>query len=126
MNIEPEVLQQVFQYLDKIGAKIGMTADMIWPWLVKQQYIEFGISAMILVTGLFLIPISLRITKICHPFVDKLYGSEDVDTKRIFMIMTIIVTYFLTAVGIVATMINLPGVLNPEFYALKELMQMVK
>jgi hypothetical protein len=126
MKLDPEVLKQVFEYLDKIGAKIGMTADMIWPWLVKQQYVEFGLSIGVLAIGLILIPTAIRITKKHHPFDDDLYGDKKVDMKRTFMCINVIAAFALTIIGCLTVIINLPGVLNPEFYALQNLMNMLK
>jgi len=33
-------IDQITQYLDKIAMKLGLRAAEIWPWLIKQQYIE--------------------------------------------------------------------------------------
>ena len=33
-------ITQVTEYLDKVATKLGLGASEIWPWLIKQQYIE--------------------------------------------------------------------------------------
>ena len=45
-----------FDYLDKIGDKLGLTAQQIWPWFIRQQYIEAVVSlaAVILDTSVFI------------------------------------------------------------------------
>jgi hypothetical protein len=44
----------VLNYLDKIGEKLGIGANMLWPYLLKQQMIE-GIVSLCLVLLLFTI-----------------------------------------------------------------------
>ena len=38
--MQNEQIQPVLDYLDKIATKIGSTAEQVWPWLVRQQYVE--------------------------------------------------------------------------------------
>ena len=32
--------KEIFERIDLLAAKIGTTAETVWPWFVKQQYIE--------------------------------------------------------------------------------------
>jgi hypothetical protein len=125
MKADPEVVKQVIEYLDKVAAKIGMTADTVWPWLVRQQNMQFALAFSVLIVGVFLIPFALRISDKHHPFNDKQYGTEDVDFKRICRCGTIISAPALTIIGIIATMANMLNFLNPEYYALKALFRMI-
>ena len=38
--MEAESIKLDVTYLDKIAAKIGTTAEQVWPWLIRQQYVE--------------------------------------------------------------------------------------
>ena len=44
-NIEVAV-EKIASFLEKIAVKIGVAADTVWPWIVKQQVIE-GASVLI-------------------------------------------------------------------------------
>lgn len=39
----------ITSYLDKVGEKIGTGAETVWPWLIKQVYVDAFIQAIILI-----------------------------------------------------------------------------
>ena len=126
MNMDQESLSMALQYLDKIGEKIGMTADTIWPWLVQQQFVYVGTAFSILVIGVILLPFALYLSNKHHPFDDRQYGTEDVDLQRILRCVTIIVAPALTVIGLLASIFNAPKLFNPQYYALKDLFELIK
>ena len=123
MKTDPEAVKQVIEYLDRVGAKIGMTADTVWPWLVRQQELRFMFALSVLIVGVFLIPFALRISDKYHPFDD---SEKAVDLRRICRCITIIAAPVLIAIGIIATMANMLHFLNPEYYALEALFRMIR
>lgn len=50
-------LQTILNYLDKIALKLNIGVQQIWPWFIKQQFINAFISL-----GAFLIAITINIT----------------------------------------------------------------
>ena len=126
MNLDQQTLSMALEYLDKIGAKIGMTADTIWPWLVKQQYVYVGTAFSILAFGLILLPIAIYISSKYHPFCDTTYGTDDVDLKRVSLCSVVLSAPALTVGGIFASIINIPKLFNPEYYALRNLLELIK
>jgi hypothetical protein len=126
MNLNQESLTLALEYLDKVGSKIGMTADTIWPWIVRQQYVYVGLSLAVFIAACILVPIALRISNKHHPWNDKKYGTDDVDFVRVVRCVTIVLAGICSAVGVGASVLNLPRLFNPEFYALQQLIDMIK
>jgi len=126
MNLDQQTLSMALEYLDKIGAKIGMTADTIWPWLVRQQYVYVGTALTVLTVGLILLPIALYISNKHHPFCDDEYGTSKADLTRVSRCTVMLVGPGLTIAGFFASIINIPKLFNPEYYALKNLLELIK
>jgi len=126
MNLDQQSLSMALQYLDKVGEKIGMTADTIWPWLVRQQYVYIGTALTLLSVGLILLPIALYISNKYHPFCDDQYGTDKADLTRVSRCAVILVGPALTIAGFFASIINIPKLFNPEYYALRNLLELIK
>lgn len=41
-----ESTELILQHLDKLGEKLGVAADKIWPWFIKQVYVEAAVSTV--------------------------------------------------------------------------------
>lgn len=126
MDLNQETLAMALEYLDKIGDKIGMTADTIWPWLVRQQYVYIGTAFTILAIAFILVPSALYLSRRYHPWNDKKYGTEEVDFVRVFRCSVIILAVISSVIGIGGAILNAPKLFNPEFYALKDLIDLIK
>ena len=112
MNVEN--LQPVLDYLDKIGEKIGQGAEHIWPWLIKQQYIESTIAWIVfIICGLLWIPVY---KEACN--------EHDWENEWILIVMISLgVASFFSLVFLFVEGFDF---LNPEYWALKDLMYMIK
>ena len=126
MDLSQETLSIALEYLDKIGDKIGMTADTIWPWLIRQQYVYFGASLTVLAVGLVMLIVALHISNKYHPFDDDKYGTSRVDLQRILRCATLILSVAFSVIGGITMITNMPKLFNPEYYALKELLGIIK
>jgi len=126
MNLDQETLSIALEYLDKVGAKLGMTADTIWPWLIRQQYVYVATPFIIFAVACILVPTALYISRKYHPWNDKLYGTEDVDFVRVVRCASIVLAAITSVVGTVGVFCNLPKLINPEYYALKDLLNLIK
>lgn len=122
--MNPEEINQITTYLDKLGEKIGMTGKMVWPWLVQQQINLFLLSCVAFLVGIILMTITIIIRK--NPFDDKSYGKDVIDLKRIMLGALVVVSFIFLFAGLISTIVNIPRVLNPEFYALQDLMRMIR
>jgi len=47
--MDKESTELILQHLNKLEDKLGVAADKIWPWFIKEVYIEAILSTIILV-----------------------------------------------------------------------------
>ena len=107
----------IFETIEKIADKIGLTAKELWHYLVQQKIIESIISICVLITiGIIAI------------FVKQAYGTpfsawEDAtDAQKPLTVIPLIVCFI---VFIVIT-VKLNVLLNPEYYAFNSLITLIK
>ena len=120
--MKTEQLQLVFEYLDKIAQKIGTTAEQLWPVLIRQQYVDAVVSAVCLLALLFITGVVLRYAlkqwgedgRIYKDNTDELWG------------WVLIFLGCLLITALIYFLISFPDIFNPEYWALKDLMRMVK
>ena len=74
-QIDIDKLQMVLNYLDKIAAKLNIGVQGIWPWFVKQQYVDAYVSLGFLIATIIVASICLCLTL-------KLWRKEDKYSKR--------------------------------------------
>lgn len=131
--MDPNTISQITQYLDKLGDKLGIGTKMIWPWLVKQVYIDsalawipFLITAVIMFftvkyalshwtsngTSRYEKPPNLR-----YSIVDNNHEFA----WRVLLVFGAVCLFTFT----IAVMIDGFAFLNPEYFALKKLMALV-
>ena len=117
-----EQLQMIFDKLDQVGLKLGETAETIWPWFIKQQYIN-GFSEIC--SWL----ISFIIMSFILKFSIKGIINDDDDGVEIAFagsIISGIIILFLIISFVIDGGNTLSQIINPEFNALQELLSMVK
>ena len=116
--MQNEQIQPVLDYLDKIATKIGSTAEQVWPWLVRQQYVEAFYSAAILL--LFTIGITLSIRSSMK------VDWNDGNPKMWIALFALVIfgTGFL--ISTITFIIEFGDVFNPEYWALMDLLNSVR
>jgi len=123
MNVPPEILSR----LDAIADKVGSTVEHFWPILVSQQ-INYGVGSLV---GAFLcFVLSMVFGYLSYKIFCKVDLETDINdygcTGRVLLsaIFTVVglFTFIFTFVLLVAGLYLL---LNPEFYALQQLMKML-
>lgn len=132
------VIDKVATYLDGIAAKLGVGVGKIWPWLVKQQVLE-GYTAVASAAGLVAITVATWVGFYILIVRGKVYRAEretyDSHERREMCYVAACVTLgilgVIGAVGSAAMVFgDMPSairhILNPEYYALADLMNMVK
>ncbi len=117
MTVDPEILKR----LDALATKLGVTADHLWGVLVRQARVEFIVDAglcLLWITVCFLTGWGLV----------KLYRSEDDDKDFLVAAVWLLGGFFL--IGGLASLYyasELPGlIMNPEFWALKQVLEVSK
>ena len=135
--MDPNSITQITSYLDKLGEKLGIGATMVWPWLIRQVYVECitaWLSFISSVTVAFLIgkfaahhwngSYSRRSAFNEPEENSNQYSIVDNDHEPIWIIGLIVI-----AIWIVLSFIFLMGFgfnfINPEYHALKDLMTLV-
>lgn len=124
-----EVIKQVGDYIDAIASKLGVAAEHVYGILIKQQIVDGAIGVTVgLVLGLttyFLLKQAIK------------DGTEDyTKTERGTIInkgmrnegRCIGLTITGSLIGLIALLFfffNLGQLINPEYYAIKDIMSMV-
>jgi len=120
-------ITQVTEYLDKVATKLGLGASEIWPWLIKQQYIE---PLMYLVFVPFAGFASWWLFKQIDVANKKAEdgewtSTEAKNTKETAVITGVIILAVASVLFALGT-IEALECLNVEYAALKDLLKMVK
>jgi hypothetical protein len=129
-DITKEVLNRVDIIGDKIAVilkvladKLGTSTEYFWPIFVKQQVIE-GITSM----GVWFIALVVGIAISLLLF--KIYKKDSIQNNYSDWlppaIIVSVITGFILIIFLIALSYGLPLVLNPEYYALKDILDMVK
>lgn len=114
-NTVDALVSKVETALSVVADKVGVASDHFYPILVKQQYMEgfidLGIGAVLLLLSIFLSGVLWLLIR-------------DKDGETVFPV--IVITFITILFGISFFGSGLLGVMNPEYYALKEIMEVVK
>jgi len=125
--MDQQTIQQLTTYLDKIGEKIGIGAKTIWPWFVRQQYINFYIGFTVFFASALLLLMFCIWTK-NHWYID----NKDRDkfsivysNLELFFIITILGWSFIQFGFLFAFIESISNVLNPEYAAFLKLISTI-
>lgn len=120
-GVTEKAIDKGFALLDQIAAKLGLTVDYLWPFMVKEQIVQFVVSCLFLVFGL------VGMVVVSKYFDYKRISDSDGGGVKNVLIAVVGAVLIVTAfVGFMEFWSNLPNFLNPEYHALKDLMKMVK
>lgn len=123
-GVAKEIVNKGFTLLEQIAAKIGVTVEYLWPFMVKEQTVQWLTSIM-----MFIVCAVLSTFVIKHIDTEALRYNYDGDkdkTAQIFLVIIGAILAIMTAVGFVDMWVATPGLLNPEYHALKDLINMIK
>ena len=119
-------LQMVFNYLDAIAAKLGIGAESIWPWFVKQQYIEAAYSSVWLVVMATAAYTTVRfaLKHWDHRKTNEGYSISRSGHEPIWVILSSAFGFgLLTSLGIFAG--KFVDIFNPQYAALQDIINMI-
>lgn len=117
--------------VDKIGAglsalavKLEAPAEHVYSLLVKQAALE-GLVGLITIGGLIIISLSMFVAFVASITVDRIYKAGDwlPPTLISINIVLIIITFVFTILGGPYYYLKTQ---NPEYYAVKQIMELVK
>jgi hypothetical protein len=117
-------MEMVFNYLDGIASRLGTTVEHVWPWLVRQQYINA------------IYPVFIAIIAGCIFFAITIYTNKHWDTEYGFniskrdleapFISACVLSGAVFLFYLIVSMFSFSHVFNPEYHALMKLISMVK
>ena len=109
-----ELLEKLGTTLDRLQGFISENAPMVWQLYLKQQWID---AILLLIGGMLGFGV-------CFFLVRLMYKKwEDWNDKIIFPILGVLITFI---IGMVFFFDGIRTILNPEYFALKSLLTLVK
>ena len=112
-------IRLITEYLDKIGVKLGVGVGKVWPWFVKQQYID---SIIAIVSFLFFASGFIY-------FIRKGLGIWDgpMNESRDYILTICCIVFGIgTFLYFMVFMINGFDFINVEYWALKDLIRQIR
>ena len=113
-----EVIEVVTTALQPLADKLGTTAQYVWGLQVKQAYVDGFIALGCLMFGIFLCVLSVLLAK-------HFSKEEHMETDDIVIILSPV---FVIGLGFIlmtfSTVLNC--FINPEYYALQQIIKLVK
>lgn len=109
--------QMVIGMLDRVAEKLGVKAEFMWAFLVKQQLVEAYVSVGALVVFGILFGFQLR-----SIFTDDPFPSDRQSIKDQFRCVFFVVSCIALVISIFATIINGMNFFNAEYFAFKDLL----
>lgn len=115
----------LLEYLDKIGHKLGVGVGEIWPWFIKQQYIQVCHTFIYFITALIVSYFVVKFARIhWNPDNDEIYSiieSRHKDQCVLTLCVLCIANIFLFAMFIDSFV----DIFNPQYAAFKDIVAMV-
>jgi hypothetical protein len=115
-----ELNQEILNRLDLLAEKLGVTVEMLWKVCVKQAYIDGYYSIFWIVFGLFIIAITFYTGKKVWEKVDEGDGYWKTDKKVAVVVIFLCMNIF-SVVSIVDGINGTKKIINPEYYAFREI-----
>lgn len=102
--------------LTQMAEKLNVTLPHLWEVLIKQQYVEaiqsFAVFGLCLIVWYLL-------------YKSKEYIRDKIDDFSPFMIMGIIILSLITIVLFDDTITGIGQIINPEYYAIKDIVEFI-
>ena len=112
-------IQMVTDYLDKIAIKLGVGVDKIWPWFIKQEYVDAITSLLYFV---IIIPVTLKV------YLFAMKHWENI-CKKDHEVIWLVLLAFLTILSLCSILIffsEFPDIFNAEYWAFKSLIGSIR
>lgn len=128
-------IQLVMGYLDKIAEKLGVGIEHIWPWFIRQQYIEAILCAIAVIITVPLCAITVYLTLKYWREDNKYSYYNDNRIKKYSIYHSNHESAWITANIIVAVLVLVAiilfstfsfNVFNPEYHAFKDIISLTK
>lgn len=114
-------MDKAMAYIDKLAAKLGVAAEHVYGVLVKQAVVEGATKlGVAFIFALVAVVISIIIVRV-------LKRTDNKVTNEIFdgIVWGIIIGVVLLVLSIIIASSGIKAVLNPEYYAIKEILDTI-
>ncbi|MCY7451814.1 hypothetical protein MCZ47_16360 [Bacillus altitudinis] len=127
-------MDKAMAYINKLAAKLGVAAEHIYGVLVNQQYIYGIVNVTVGVASLVIFAALVRLNYLIITKGERTYrrGEDESFYYKLrgvgdggLFIVIIIVTVAALIIGMVATPIGVMQTMNPEYYAIKEILDTI-
>lgn len=120
------VKDEVFQRIDALGEKLGVAAEQLWEVLVTQHTV---------VNGLFFSAVGVTFLVVGLAAASRIPGSIQEGDKNanekgdwtgadaVKMVALVLLTVIGVVAGVITTLVNVPHLINPEYYALQDILR---
>ena len=119
-DITIDVGEKITTLLEQLANQIGVTVEQVFPWLVRQQFLEAICNIIIYIFLLISLPI------ITYKAYNKTEEWEAPTIPGMICIISLIAFSVVYMLCLVDMSNNITQIFNPEYHALKNLMEMVK
>lgn len=118
--MDQESTQLIIAHLDKVAAKLGTTVEYVWPWFVKQQYIDafYYLFISAIIWGVVFVGLRFSVKHSIY--------KEDHEELWCFVLIVLIVAGLIAAAFLVIGIFEFPDVFNPELHALRDIIHSVR
>lgn len=123
-SVTKEAIHRGFDLLEQLAAKIGVTVDYLWPFMVREHVVRWITFMLLFAVGASTTTFALK--KLDMDVFGNEYKGDKKISSHIALIIMAVIAAISTIVGFVHVWQFLPGLLNPEYHALKDLMSMIK
>ena len=127
--MDPKSVELILAQIDKIALKLGSTAEHVWPWFIRQEYIDSVLSFLLLLIISF---VNFKLLR----FVCAHWNPEDYDSYSIYgkdhepvYIFIMILSGCVNLICAIYFILDGFDWLNPEynaFYSLVSMFQTIK
>ncbi len=118
-----EYLQMMFDKLDALSIKLGIAVEHIWPWFIKQQYIEafYPLTLMIIFLIIFMYSF-MKLSKM-----EGVKKTSEIDEMFYIVLLVLsILSAFAVFCSFIITLNEIGDVFNVEYAALKAIIHLIK
>lgn len=123
--------EETVQLLEKLAEKLGTTVEYLWEVLVHQALVNSVLLILLMVAtvimGIVLYKLHIRFSKM-QPETDKYYAKSLYDREEGYVAMMIIFVFIWTVllfVSIFSFASMITGFINPEYWALQRILNIV-
>lgn len=118
-------MDKAMAYIDKLAAKLGVAAEHVYGVLVKQAVVGGVISTVMMISAIIVAALLMKsFSKKSREF-QKRFGDDDTNPYQILQWGTGLLTAVLCIVSLVNGPEMIGKIINPEYYAIKEILDTI-